>query len=367
MKFLFVSESRHLYQDIGAVQLNTHELALELVKRGHSAIVASELKTTDFLGFRTRMLGKFVSKEKLHDRFLGYPTYRRWNVMESLSDLIEEIKPDIVVVQPRNHIVLALELARMSVPRLVYFHDANPSVFHGKIGNPSDVRHMICLSNSKFTAQALKKEYEIDSTVIRPIIHAERFKSAAADRDKSTINVTVVDPQVQNGVYLPIKLASSCPDIPICFLRAPYLPKDQERVLKDCARMYRNLTVQRQTRRMDNVFGRAKCIVIPGNWDADKDHLAWQAHSSGIPVVASNLGTLPEVLGPGDILLDPDGPVEAWIEAVRRLWNDESYFAEHSAAAIATTTADDQIGSLLELADKAIRQQHDARHAAAKR
>ena len=101
---------------------------------------------------------------------------------------------------------------------------------------------------------------------------------------------------------------------------------------------------------MEDVFGRAKFIVIPGSWDADKDHLTWQAHCSGVPVVASNLGTVPEALGPGDILLDPDGAVESWIDAVRRLWHDEQFYAEHSSVVKATTTSDDQIGSLLELA-----------------
>lgn len=370
MKLLFISESRHLYQEHDAVQLNTHELALKLVSRGHSPVVAAELKTTDLLGLKSRVMGKFTSKRQMHDTFLGYPTYRRWNVMEALPELLDEIRPDVVITQPRNHILLALELARLGVPRVVYFHDAHPSMFHGRQGNPGDVREMACLSNSKDTAQKLLREFGVETTILRPIIRAEDFKKFSSDSSKKAINVTVIDPQVQNGVYLPIKLASSCPEIPICFLSSHYLPKDQKRVLKDCARMYPNLSVQKPTRQMGKVFGRAKIFLVPGDWDSNKDHLAWQAHCGGIPVVASNLGTQPEALGPGDILLDPDGPIESWIHAVKELWNDTGCYVKASEAVLAQTKRAEinpinQIDCLLEVAAKAIKQQSDSRHSAA--
>ena len=368
MKFLFVSESPYLPQERGAVQVNTHELALALVKHGHSAVVASEFLTTDLLGVTTRLLGKVIPKRKLHDSFLGYPVYRRWNVMASLPELVDEIKPDIVVVQPRNHILLALELARMTVPTIVYFHDANQTIFHGRPGNPADVRQMTCLSISKDTAQKLHDEFGVDSTVIGPIAGLDRiepFKAAIVDRLRSTLNVTVVDPQMPNGVYLPIKLASSFPEIPICFLPSQELPKDQERVLKDCARMYRNLKIQRPTKRMGEVFARAKFIVIQGSWDATKDRLAQQAHCSRVPIVTSNLGTIPDVLGPGDILLDPDDPFESWINTVRSLWHDESYYLEHASAVVIPNTGESQLKGLVQMAEKVIEQQGASRKSAA--
>jgi hypothetical protein len=52
-------------------------------------------------------------------------------------------------------------------------------------------------------------------------------------------------------------------------------------------------------------------------------------------VIASTRGGLPEAVGPGGILLDPDQPIADWAAAVRKLWQDQAHYAELSAAAVA--------------------------------
>ena len=95
--------------------------------------------------------------------------------------------------------------------------------------------------------------------------------------------------------------------------------------------------------------------------------MASEAHFSGIPVVASNRGGLPEAVGPGGILLDPDGPIDPWVNAIRRLWHDDGHYAALSAAALVHSKRPEinpgmQIETLLAAADQAIRQQSAARH-----
>ena len=60
-----------------------------------------------------------------------------------------------------------------------------------------------------------------------------------------------------------------------------------------------------------------------------------EAQINGIPVIASTRGGLPEAVGPGGILIDPDGPIDDWVKAVRNLWDDDAHYAALSAAALA--------------------------------
>ncbi|TIV95047.1 MAG: glycosyl transferase family 1, partial [Mesorhizobium sp.] len=57
------------------------------------------------------------------------------------------------------------------------------------------------------------------------------------------------------------------------------------------------------------------------------------AHCSGIPVVGSRRGGLPEAIGNGGVILDYDAPLADWVAAIRRLWTDKADYDRMSAAA----------------------------------
>ena len=50
---------------------------------------------------------------------------------------------------------------------------------------------------------------------------------------------------------------------------------------------------------------------------------------SGIPVLATDIGGLPEAVGDGGILLGEDATAEAWVEALSRLWDDEATYTRY--------------------------------------
>ncbi len=64
---------------------------------------------------------------------------------------------------------------------------------------------------------------------------------------------------------------------------------------------------------MKQVYRSAKLILMPSMWEEAWGRVATEAQFSGIPVIASNRGGLPESVGPGGVLLDPDGPLEPWV------------------------------------------------------
>jgi glycosyltransferase involved in cell wall biosynthesis len=60
-----------------------------------------------------------------------------------------------------------------------------------------------------------------------------------------------------------------------------------------------------------------------------------EAQVSGIPLLASDRGGLPESVGPGGILLPVDAPLDDWLVAFDRLWSDREAHRTYSELALA--------------------------------
>ena len=355
MKFLFASGFQHVPQAYGGLMSNTHEIALELLQRGHEVAVAANMLPNDLLGFRTRLMGKFIAKKKVHDRFLGYPTYRRWNIVDAIPDLVDVIRPDVAIVQASHQMATARALDRLSVPMVVYFHDVEFDLLDG---DPRDLRQVQYLSNSNFTARKYLERFGISSNVMPPLFRADDYRTARVPE-----NVTFINPKPVKGSELAYALVAQCPEIPFNFVESRKLLDPEREFLDRFMEAHPNLSFTPRTKNMKRVYGKAKIVLAPSKWEEAWGRIASEAHFSGIPVLASNRGGLPESVGPGGPVLDADGPVENWALALRKLWNDECCYSEMSAAALdysrrAEINPDFQIASFLEVAEKAIRQQN---------
>jgi glycosyltransferase involved in cell wall biosynthesis len=351
MRILFTSGFAHLPQGFGGIASSTHELACELQKHGHSPAVAADHVPSDLLGLRTRLLGRLTSKAKVHDRMLGYPTYRRWDVAEDLAGIVEDFRPDVVIMHPSDQIKVARELRRLSIPGVFYFRDVEFDLLDG---DPRDVGPMPYLANSQFTAQRFQEKFGIEATVVPPLFKAEKYRTA-----KTQENVTFVNPRPIKGVELALALVERCPEIPFSFVESWVLPKNDRDAMLEFIKHHPNLKFVPRTDNMKEIYRRAKIILMPSQWEEAWGRIASEAQFSGTPVVASKRGGLPESVGPGGVLLDPDGPIEAWVEALRRLWHDNAHYAEVSAAALAYADRPQidpavQVNTLVSVAQRAI-------------
>jgi glycosyltransferase involved in cell wall biosynthesis len=116
---------------------------------------------------------------------------------------------------------------------------------------------------------------------------------------------------------------------------------------------------------MKEIYAQAKVILMPSLWEEAWGRVASEAHYSGIPVVASNRGGLTESVGPGGVTLDPDEPINNWVDVIRRFWTDDAYYNEKSAAAIGYAKRPDidpahQTSKLIDIMTQAIRIQDAA-------
>jgi glycosyltransferase involved in cell wall biosynthesis len=327
LRILFVSDLHYLPQHAGGTQSLIHELAVELCARGHDPVVLAPLHPDGALGLKTRALMKLTGRETVRDRLMGYPVYRQWSVSGPLDEAISLIRPDVAIVMPRAAVSMARELVRLSVPTIVYLQDVE---LHQLGGDPRSLTRVGFASNSEFTAARYAERYGMKTVVIPPLMQPDRYRTV-----RVPANVTMINPHPLKGGALALDIAEACPEIPFSLVSCWVLPDLERLQLERRVRALGNVLLRPATANMKSVYGRAKILLAPSRWEEAWGRVASEAQFSGIPVIASDRGGLPESVGPGGLLLDPDGPITPWVEAVRRLWFDEASYEALSSAALA--------------------------------
>jgi len=326
MKIVFASAHPYPPQIAGGSQSNTHEMAMELIGRGHEVVVLAGLTKDGWIGKRGRLLMRLRGNSVARDKGQGYPVYRAWFAWQAVAEVVRREKPDVAVAQSGSILRLALAFRQAGVPAAIYLHN----VEFDDHGEPMEgFRDAVFLANSRFTADRYRAAYGIHSTVINPLFQSERYLV-----DSSRQSVLFINPHPLKGVDTALALAAACPDIPFDFVESWTLPDDQRFALQRRARELGNVALHPRTSDMRRFYGRAKLVLAPSRWEETWGRVASEAHYSGIPVLGSRQGGLVEAVGPGGMLLAADAPLADWIEALRSIWDDTALYRSLSAAAL---------------------------------
>lgn len=354
MKIVFASAHPYLPQIAGGSQSNTHEMAMELVARGHQVAVLAGLTGDGWIGGRNRALMKLSGRKAIRDTGQGYPVYRSWFAWEGAADVARAERPDIAVVQSGSILRVAKAFRNAGVPVSLYLHNVE---FDDHGGEMDDFRDCAFLANSNFTAERYHRTYGVGSTVINPLFQAERY-TVRSSRER----VLFINPHPVKGVDLALDLAAACPDIPFDFVESWTLSDDQHAELRKRIATLGNVTLHPRTKDMRQHYGRARIVLAPSRWEETWGRIASEAHYNGIPVLATGIGGLTEAVGPGGIVLSPDASVPDWIGALRSMWDDTERYNALSEAALHYSRRPQldrllQIDSFEAVLEKAIRAQ----------
>ncbi|WP_430647047.1 glycosyltransferase family 4 protein [Agromyces sp. GXS1127] len=91
---------------------------------------------------------------------------------------------------------------------------------------------------------------------------------------------------------------------------------------------------------LPNLLRAADALVVPSTWEEPSGLTAGEGMASGLPVVASRIGGLPDVVGDAGILVPPNDP-DALAEALRALIDDPLERARRAEASRARALARD--------------------------
>jgi len=330
MRALFTTTSPYLPQAHGGMESSANELCIDLKHRGHQVAVLAGLKT-GMVGHKSRIkmqINKRLSGcEVSRDSVSGYPVWRAWSAWDALDYVAQKERPELIVVMVGHPVRMALAAKRTQIPILVMLQNVE---FHLHGGRFEDLGNVPCIANSRFTADKYRTAFGINPRVIYPYISADRYRTR-----RTRENVTFINPHPIKGRDIALGIARLCPEIPFTFVESWPLPPEHRKHLLRGLEALSNVTFLPPQNDMRVVYGKCSILLAPSVWEEAYGRVATEAQISGIPVVASSRGGLPEAVGPGGILLDPGQPIADWAAAVRKLWQDGSHYEELSAAALA--------------------------------
>jgi glycosyltransferase involved in cell wall biosynthesis len=327
MNILLCSTQAYLPQASGGAQTSTHELAIELTSRGHHVAVLAGMAGNGWIAFRNRILMKLTGRHLTRDTILTYPVFRAWFPWQTVGELLDAEKPDVAVLASWQCIPLAKALRQYGIPVVIYLRDVE---FHDLGGNLAELPGAVYIANSQFTADRYRQEFGIGSTVIPPLFRPELYRTTSTRK-----YVTFINPDPRKGRDLAFAIAERCPRIPFLFVEAWALKADEKERLSQRIGLTSNVTFKPRTSDMREVYGETRILLVPSQWEEAWGRVVSEAHYSGIPVVAARRGGLAESVGDGGLLIEPDAPVERWVETIQSLWNDEDYYRRLSGAAYA--------------------------------
>lgn len=300
------------------MQQSIEALITSLIGQGHRASLLCSLMPNGMIGKLGRLKIKLSKSKLAKDNQRGYAVYRSWFPWETVEAVIKRERPDVMIVSAHMPVKMALAARKTGIPVMMMLQDVE---FDAHGGDFAQLGTIECAANSAFTAGRYHDAYGVTPHVIHPLIFPEKYRTMST-RDV----VTYINPNPEKGLDIALAVAKACPDIPFLFQESwPLTPKQLEELQAMIADLP-NVTLQRAVSDMRDVYNRTKILLVPSKWEEAYGRVASEVQISGIPVIASNIGGLPEAVGKGGILLDPRGDITPWIEAVQKMWTDDTYY-----------------------------------------
>jgi glycosyltransferase involved in cell wall biosynthesis len=247
--------------------------------------------------------------------------------------LVKEVpRPDVAVMQDGDMLSFAAAFGDLGVPAVSYFHglDFEDWKIDGRPTTTADLPAIPYFANSEFTASRFRARYGLGATVIPPVFRAERYRTEGTGR-----NVTFINPVAEKGVEIALEIAARCPEINFVFVKGWPLSLRNQFNLRKRLRRLPNITLRESSLDMRSVYAECRVLLMPSTWGRETwGRVASEAQFSGIPVLGSDIGGLPEAIGPGGVVVGVKDPIENWVSALKRLWHDQDWYREKSKQAI---------------------------------
>lgn len=342
MRVLFVSDYPHLPDIKGGLQTTTHDLCLAMGVMGAEVAVLCGLNLDG-----GPANADLTQHSTFSDDSLGYLCMRALSPAAALPLAAAAWNASIIVVQSGNRLA-PMVLASLQTGRAtaVYLHNVEVHQLGGMlIPDPS----LLYLANSEFTAGRWRALSGLQCHVVKPVVNPGQYITEGAGS-----RVLFVNPMPIKGVQLMFALAAQCPELSFLVVESWNLEPAWREYCQQWARNLGNVQWLGPQDDMCAVYAQAKVLLMPSVWEEAFGRTVIEAQLSGVPVLASNRGALPETVGDGGLTLDPHEPVEVWAEALRRLMAGQGSFGEaarhhaHEHAASTPLIAAQLLGLLAE-------------------
>ncbi|HXE56441.1 MAG TPA: glycosyltransferase [Gemmatimonadales bacterium] len=336
MRFLFASCRSYLPDRVDGAIMSAHSLLRILVQRGHRCEVVAGIESAGRLrlsAYRVRRLLTRRRRLAWPDYHHGYPTLRTWGTMvpHLVAERIGRSRPDLFLTQLEGADRLATRAAEAGVATVVFVHDAEFRWIRGAFAPELPI---LLVSVSRFVADRVRERLGVESVVLPPIVMQNDY---IAPRGAPGY-VTLVNPVREKGVEVALQVAALLPHRRFLFVETWPLPPERRRELERRLEALPNVRLHGPTLHMRSIYGKTSLLFAPSQWDEAFGRVLLEAQSSGIPVVASDVGGVSEVIHGGGTLLPRSAPPLDWARAIEDCLLDQQRYARLSYDAKANST-----------------------------
>ena len=235
------------------------------------------------------------------------------------QDQIDDFRPDIIITSTDDPAQLMFEVAaRTATAHLVYLVRATIAVPFGPDASSPNAGRTAALARadaivtvSEYVARYVRDHAGLDAIHL-PISLPEPGPFPDLGRFDNPY-VTMVNPCAVKGIAVFLALAEGMPEVQ--FAGVPTWGATED----DLAAMRRlpNVTLLAAADDIDEILRVTRVLLVPSVWAEARSRIVLEAMERGIPVMAANLGGLPEAkLGMPYIL--PVNPIRRYLPALDR-------------------------------------------------
>lgn len=304
------------YLNTGGASKSAQTLFRELAKRGHTCRTISRIPsekhvTVDgVLCLQTKVPEQWVNNILAHDKpnpkvILTQHIYSPW-----LFPLAARYHtPTILRVPSWEH--FCADITRFPV---CGWNCQQSACLHRKHYESIYQQASAIMSISEYVASAVHEFYGRKSAIVRPLIDRELYLV----KKRARTYVTMVRAETVKGADLFIEISKRLPKTQFA-LAGLGLPNVISTVQKAP-----NIKYFGQVGDMRDVYSQTSIYLAPVVWAEPFGRTLVEAMMNGIPVIGSDRGAVPEVLGDAGIILPLE--VDRWVETINRLLTDSTFY-----------------------------------------
>lgn len=237
---------------------------------------------------------------------------------------ITEFAPDVVVTAEEDAEVVIDVAREVGLPSaFLLFHAGWSTERMVEVSSKTD----LIVFDSDFLLERYQKGLSCPSCRVYPPFDWSEWRA----KRSSYRYVSMVNPSPEKGVNIFLAIARALP-LQDFFIQGGWHPLAVR--LDDTPNVtYRPRDFSSLGNGMTHLMANTRVLLVPSQIDDALPTVAIQALHNGIPVIGSNKGGIPEVIGDGGIVVDRYDQPAAWVAALTRLASDPNSYGRTSQQA----------------------------------